>query len=72
MSYWDNISSHITPHTNKQDTLSQSSLHKHVISLAWTESPNQDISNTIDKIKEYFEDMEVKQIECDHLETVFH
>lgn len=65
MSYWDNISSPITQHTNKQDTLSQPSLHKHVISLAWTESPNQDISNTIDKIKEYFEDMEVKQIECE-------
>ena len=41
------------------------SLNKHTISLAWTESPSQDISNTIDKIKEYFDDLGIEAVEQD-------
>ena len=44
MNYWDNIN----------DT------HKYTISLAWTESPDKDVSNIIDKIKEYFDDMDIR------------
>jgi hypothetical protein len=40
-------------------------LNKHIISLAWTESPSQDISNTIDKIKEYFDDLGIEAVEQD-------
>lgn len=45
------------------------SLNKHTISLAWTESPSQDISNTIDKIKEYFDDLGIEAVEQDDYDS---
>lgn len=35
---------------------------KHTITLAWTEMPGHDVTSTIDKIKEYFNDMDIQPI----------
>lgn len=63
LDYWDNIYEkehvYIPIVKNKQD------YQKYTISLAWTETPNQSISDTINKIKEYFDDMDIKEIDRD-------
>lgn len=69
LDYWDNISNiipihrtqHIIPNIINDVTEPQ----KYIISLAWTETPNQSISDTINKIKEYFDDMDIKAIDYD-------
>lgn len=69
LDYWDNISNTIqvssiqsTPLNIINDIVEQ---QKYIISLAWTETPNQSISDTINKIKEYFDDMDIKEIDHD-------
>ena len=36
---------------------------KYTLSLAWTESPKEDISSTIDIIKDYFDDLDMNELE---------
>lgn len=45
-----------TPVKNNSD-------QKYTLSLAWTESPREDISSTIDIIKDYFEDLNMNALE---------
>lgn len=45
--------------------IKNNSEQKYTLSLAWTESPTQDISNTINTIKEYFDDLDMKESECE-------
>lgn len=35
---------------------------KYTITLAWTEMPGHDVTSTIDKIKEYFNDMDIQPV----------
>lgn len=64
LDYWDNI-------YEKEQVYAPSIVEdkpdhqKYVISLAWTEVPDKTLSNTINKIKEYFNDMSIKEIEYD-------
>lgn len=69
LDYWSNISNttqvlpiqHIPPDIINDIIEPQ----KYTISLAWTETPDQSISDTINKIKEYFDDMDIKEIDHD-------
>lgn len=69
LDYWDNISN-ITPPPQTQHITSNITNdiiepQKYTISLAWTETPDRSISDTINKIKEYFDDMNIKEISQD-------
>lgn len=48
-----------------QDTVQEKPSNKYILSLAWTESPNHDVSSIISKVKEYFEDMDIEELECE-------
>lgn len=69
LDYWNNISNiipiHQTQHINPNIINDITESQKYTISLAWTETPDQSISDTINKIKEYFNDMDIKEIEHD-------
>lgn len=41
------------------------STQKHTITLAWTEMPGHDVTSTIDKIKEYFNDMDIQPVDIE-------
>ena len=40
---------------------------KYTLSLAWTESPAHDVSTIINKVKEYFDDMDMEELECERV-----
>jgi hypothetical protein len=51
------------PSKQENKIQSQQTDQKYTLSLAWTESPSEDISSTIDTIKEYFDDLDMNALE---------
>ena len=56
----------ITPMEQKvEEKAIEPKLQRYAISLAWSEVPEQDMSIIVDKVKEYFYDMDIKEVSCD-------
>lgn len=61
LDYWDNIQTHQTHQIHQIRQTHQT--QKYIISLAWTETNSNNISNIINTVKEYFNDIGIEEID---------